>query len=143
MREIGEKISYLQGLCEGMNISESSAQGRIIHGILAILEDLSSEVNDVKNTLIDFQDYVQSIDDDLFDLQENLADDEEYGDYIDLTCSKCGEDLYFDADILDEEDKIEIICPSCNEVVFVHDGGFDFETYIDEGGESETSSQHN
>jgi len=139
LREIGEKISYLQGLCEGMNISESSAQGRIIHGILAILDDLSSEMNDVKNSLADFQEYVQTIDDDLFELQENLADDEDDGDRINLTCSKCGEELYFDADVLDEEDKIEIICPSCNEVVFVHDGGFDFETYIDDEEESNAS----
>ena len=36
-------------------------------------------------------------------------------------------ELYFDADLLDDEDVIEIVCPECNEVVFINDGSFDFE----------------
>lgn len=144
MREISEKISYLQGLCEGMNIGENTSQGKIILGILAVLDDLATEARELRGGLRDFRDYLQTIDDDLFELQESLSDeeDEEDDDYIELTCPKCGEELYFDAEILDDEDKIEIICPSCNEVVFIHDGAFDFEsTPIDEEGEQKEASR--
>ncbi|MEQ8174420.1 MAG: CD1247 N-terminal domain-containing protein [Syntrophomonadaceae bacterium] len=144
MREISEKISYLQGLCEGMNIGENTSQGKIILGILAVLDDLATETRELRGSLRDFHDYLQTIDDDLFELQESLIDeeDEDDDDYIELTCSKCGEELYFDAEVLDDEDKIEIICPSCNEVVFIHDGAFDFEpTPIDEEGEQREASR--
>lgn len=143
MREISEKISYLQGLCEGMNIGENTSQGKVIHGILAVMDDLAAEVREIRSGLRDFRDYLQTIDDDLFELQEliNEEDEDDDGDYVELSCSKCGEDLYFDADILDDEDKIEIICPSCNEVVFVHDGSFDFEpAFIDEEDEEQRES---
>lgn len=138
MKEISEKISYLQGLCEGMNIGENTSQGKIILGILAVLDDLAMEARELRGGLRDFRDYLQELDDDLFELQERFPDedDEDDDDYVELTCSKCGEELYFDAEILDDEDKIEIICPSCNEVVFIHDGAFDFEpSTIDEEGE--------
>lgn len=143
MREISEKISYLQGLCEGMNIGENTSQGKIILGILAVLDDLATEAKELRGGLRDFRDYLQTIDDDLFELQESLSDeDEDDDDYIELTCPKCGEELYFDAEVLDDEDKIEIICPSCNEVVFIHDGAFDFEsTPIDEEGEQKEASR--
>lgn len=145
MREIGEKISYLQGLCEGMNIGENTSQGKIILGILAVLDDLAIETRELRGGLRDFRDYLQTIDDDLFELQESLTDeeDEDDDDYIELTCSKCGEELYFDAEILDDEDKIEIICPSCNEVVLIHDGSFDFEPApMDEEEQSSASHLH-
>lgn len=138
MREISEKISYLQGLCEGMNIGENTSQGKIILGILAVLDDLAIEVRDLRGGLRDFRDYLQTLDDDLFELQESLLDEEDDDDdYIELSCSKCGEELYFDAEILDDEDKIEIICPSCNEVVFIHDGAFDFEPALIEEDEEQ------
>lgn len=142
MREISEKISYLQGLCEGMNIGENTSQGKIILGILTVLDDLAMEVRELRGGLRDFRDYLQTLDDDLFELQESLADEEDDDDdYIELTCSKCGEELYFDAEILDDEDKIEIICPSCNEVVLIHDGAFDFEpAFIDDDGEQKETN---
>lgn len=146
MREISEKISYLQGLCEGMNIGENTSQGKIILGILAVLDDLAMETRELRSGLRDFRDYLQELDDDLFELQESLLDeDDEYeddDDYIELNCSKCGEELYFDAGILDDEDTIEIICPSCNEVVFIHDGAFDFEpSPIDDDGEQKEANR--
>jgi hypothetical protein len=146
LREISKKISYLQGLCEGMNIGENTSQGKIILGILAVLDDLALEARELRGGLRDFQDYLQDLDDDIFELQESMIDeDDEYEndeDYVELTCSKCGEELYFDAEILDDEDKIEIICPSCNEVVFVHDGAFDFEpAIIDEEEEEKGTSR--
>ncbi|HWP95921.1 MAG TPA: AraC family transcriptional regulator [Syntrophomonadaceae bacterium] len=133
MKDISEKISYLQGLCVGLNIGESSAQGKIIHGLLSVMEDMESELRQFKNELRDVGDCLQNMDDDLFELQESQNQDDDEEGFVEVSCPKCGEELYFDAEILDDEDVIEIICPSCNEVVFINDGSFDFEpSYIDE-----------
>lgn len=129
MRDISDKISYLQGLSEGLNISEGSPQGKIISGILSVLDELADMVNDMQYELDDFREYVESIDDDLFDLEETLYDED---DFIELECHHCGEELYFEADLLEDDDVIEVICPSCNEVVFINDGSFDYDpAYIE------------
>ncbi|HOQ09065.1 MAG TPA: AraC family transcriptional regulator [Syntrophomonadaceae bacterium] len=124
MRDITEKVSYLQGLSEGLNISEGSPQGKIISGILSVLEELSDAVVNLQWEMDEFREYVESIDDDLFDLEESIYDDE---DLIEVECQHCGEELVFDADILEDDDVIEVICPNCNEVVYVNDGSFDYE----------------
>ena len=41
--DISEKISYLQGLSAGLNISDASPQGKIISGILAVLDDMAAD----------------------------------------------------------------------------------------------------
>lgn len=124
MRDIAEKVSYLQGLSEGLNISEGSPQGKIISGILSVLEELSDTVINLQCEMDEFREYVESIDDDLFDLEESIYDDE---DLIEVECQNCGEELVFDSDIMDDDDVIEVICPNCNEVVYVNDGSFDYE----------------
>jgi len=124
VRDITEKVSYLQGLSEGLNISEGSPQGKIISGILSVLEELSDAVVNLQWEMDEFREYVESIDDDLFDLEESIYDDE---DLIEVECQHCGEELVFDADILEDDDVIEVICPNCNEVVYINDGSFDYE----------------
>ena len=55
MRDISEKVSYLQGLSEGLNISEGSPQGKIITGILSVLEELSFTVTHLQCEMEDFR----------------------------------------------------------------------------------------
>mgnify|MGYP000849568746 FL=1 len=124
MRDISEKVSYLQGLSEGLNISDGNPQGKIISGILGVLDDVSGILVDMRSEFNIVKDYIESIDDDLFELEENFKQDK---DVIELRCDNCGEELCFDADLIEDDDVIEIICPRCNEVVFINDGSFDYE----------------
>lgn len=130
MKNLSERISYLKGLSEGMNVAELGPQGKIMTGILDVLEGIVDDIDILRAEMEDFKEYVQSIDDDL-----NLLEEDVYGDdYVYMTCKKCGEELYFDADVLEDDDVIEIVCPKCNEVVFVNDGSFDFEPSVMENG---------
>ncbi len=139
MKDISEKVSYLQGLSEGLNISEGSPQGKIISGMLNVLNEIAEELTSMQQDFEEIKDYVESIDDDLFELEENIL--EEQG--MELECSSCGEKLYIDDDIFDEDDDvIEIICPRCNEVIYVNDGSFDYEhAQPDEGLETNPPQQ--
>ena len=122
--DISEKVSYLQGLSEGLNISDASPQGKIISGILAVLDDMAENMINLQCEFEEFKEYVESIDDDLFELEENVLNDEEF---IEMKCQRCGKEIYFESYLLDDEqdDGLEIICPNCNEVIFVNDGAFD------------------
>ena len=59
--DVSEKISYLQGLSEGLNISDSSPQGKIISGILAVLDDMADNMLNMQCEFEEFKEYVESI----------------------------------------------------------------------------------
>jgi PAS domain-containing protein len=129
LRDISERVSYLQGLSEGLNITEGSPQGKIISGILNVMNEMAEEITGIQQDFEEMRDYIQSVDDDLLDLEETVLEDD---DYIELECRNCGEQLYIESDILDDEDVIEVTCPCCNEVVFINDGSFDHEHIADD-----------
>ncbi len=123
MQSIIEKVSYLQGLSEGLTINEGSPQGKIISGMLAVLNEMADEINSLQRDLEQMHSYIECVDDDLLELEEMVSGEE----YIETDCSHCGQRLYVETDSFEDEDIIEIICPNCNEVVFVNDGAFDYQ----------------
>ncbi|NLU48946.1 MAG: AraC family transcriptional regulator [Syntrophomonadaceae bacterium] len=128
MGNLSEKISYLKGLSEGSGMAETAGpQGKIITGILDALGDMAEGLNVLHSEVEDIKLYVESIDDDLSELEDDVYQDTLDDDYVEITCKNCGEEVYFEPEILDDEDVTEIICPRCNEVVFVNDGSFDLE----------------
>jgi hypothetical protein len=132
LQGISEQISYLSGLCEGLNITEGSPQGKVLLAIIDVLEALHDEISQVEIDLLECQNQLEEMDDQLCYMEEYIADQGISEDIIELECAKCGEELYFDADILEDEDSIEIICPTCQEVVYIHEGAFDYDpSYIE------------
>lgn len=122
MQSIIEKVSYLQGLSEGLTITEGSPQGKIISGMLSVLNEMADEINALQSELEQVHTYIESVDDDLLELEDMVAGSE----YIEVGCRHCGERLYVETDSFEDEDIIEIICPNCNETVCINDGAFDY-----------------
>ncbi len=123
LRDMSEKVSYLQGLSEGLNITEGSPQGKIISGILNVLNEMADEISNMQDDFAEIREYLESIDDDLLELEETVFEEDEF---MEINCNSCGEKLYIETDIFDDEDTIEVICPRCNEVVYINDGSFDY-----------------
>jgi hypothetical protein len=44
MRELKERIAYLQGLAEGLELKQETGEGRILGEILAILSEMADEL---------------------------------------------------------------------------------------------------
>ncbi len=133
MKSITEKVSYLQGLCEGLNVSDSGPNGKIISGILQVMEEMADMVEAMQLEINSLEEYMEDMDDEILELEEKIwGSENDDSDIVELKCLNCGEQLYFDTSILDDEDVLEITCPNCNTVVYVNDGSFDFETYSDE-----------
>lgn len=134
MKNLNERISYLQGLGEGMKVLETGPSGKIIVEMLSVISDIVKTMDRFRNDYEDFKIYVESIDEDLLDLEEDIYGDEEEDEddenYIEVRCDNCGEDVYFESDWLEEDDVIEVVCPKCNEVVYVNDGSFDFDPFV-------------
>lgn len=133
MKELLQKVAYLQGLADGLELDESK-EGRIIKEILSVLDLMTDYIGAIDEQVEDMEDYLESIDSDLADVEDEVFDAEEddEDDMVDVECPNCHEQVCFDASILYDDDLIEVTCPNCGAVVFVNDEEDEIETEEDE-----------
>ena len=120
---ISEKVAYLKGLMEGMNLSADSNEGKLFRAIVDVLDEIALEVEDLTDEVMELGDGLDVISDDLGDV-EDIIYDEDDDDYEELdededdeeeecyatTCPECEEEIFFDDSVL-EDGKVE--CPNC------------------------------
>ena len=126
MYDIKQKLSYLRGLMEGMEISGDSKDGKVFAVIVDIIEDMVDEIEELQEAQEEIEEYLDNMDEDLSELEEDFYDDEDDEldpdeDYVEVVCSDCGDIVCFESSVLDDEGIIEITCPSCEAVVFIND----------------------
>ena len=141
--EITEKVAYLKGLAEGMELDTGKKEGKLLAAIIDVLEDIALELVDMQEAQEELGDGLDAVSDDLEDVEDVLFgdDEEEDGGEYELddlgededcyatTCPTCEETIYFDESVLEDG---EVICPNCGEKL-----EFDLESLEeeDEGGE--------
>ncbi len=72
MRNLKEKVAYLHGLTQGLNVNEHSSEGKVLLNIIDVLDSFADEVRNVNLAQRELEDYVESIDEDLTDLEEEV-----------------------------------------------------------------------
>ena len=124
--EITEKVAYLKGLAEGMELDTDKKEGKLLAAIIDVLDDIALEIEDIKDEQAELADGLDAVSDDLEDVEDVVfgdddedADDEYYEDELDededcyaTTCPTCEETIYFDESVLEDG---EVICPNCGE----------------------------
>lgn len=115
-----EKVAYLKGLAEGLDLDKESKESKIFEAMFDILEDMALTVTDIDEDLAAVEEYVDDVDADLNDLEEYVygededdfccCDDED--ELYEVACPSCGEEIYLDGEMLEEE---FIECPACGE----------------------------
>lgn len=123
MKELLQKVAYLQGLADGLELDDSK-EGRVIKEILSVLDAMTDYIGAIDEQVEDMEDYLESIDSDLADVEDEVfdtEDEDEDDDMVDVECPNCHEQVCFDASILYDDDLIEVTCPNCGAVVFVND----------------------
>ncbi|MCG9968509.1 AraC family transcriptional regulator [Pelotomaculum terephthalicicum JT] len=127
MNDLKAKVAYLQGLSSGLDLSPDSKEGKLFHGIIEVLDEFADSFGDLEEGQEQLEDYLETIDEDLYQLEDELYEDNGAsqsagnGNYIEVECPGCGETVYFDSSITNDKDVVEITCPNCDEVVFVND----------------------
>ena len=139
--EISEKVAYLKGLAEGMELDTEKKEGKLLAAIIDVLEDIALEIEDIEDEQAELSEGLDAVSDDLEDVEdlvfEDYDDDDEYEeDELDededcyaTTCPTCEETIYFDESILEDG---EVICPNCGEKL-----EFDLTSLDEESGEDE------
>lgn len=122
METLGEKVSFLKGLCEGLDIDTEKGEGKIISKIIEVLGEIASEIEFIEDDNDELQAQIDEIDEDLANVEDYLFCDneDEFDDYDceEIECPNCGELIFLDTDLLDDEEEA-IVCPNCGEKVDV------------------------
>ena len=121
---ISEKVAYLKGLMEGMNLNADSNEGKLFRAIVDVLDEIALEVEDLTDEVMELGDGLDVISDDLSDVEDVVFDEDDYEELDDeddededdeeecyaTTCPECEEEIFFDDTMLEDG---EIICPNC------------------------------
>ena len=128
--EIMEKVAYLKGLAEGMELDTEKKEGKLLAAIIDVLEDIALDLEDLWDNTMELTEGLDVVSEDLEDVEDIVYDefeedydedeeDEYYEDELDededcyaTTCPTCEETIYFDESILEDG---EVVCPNCGE----------------------------
>ena len=138
--EIIEKVAYLKGLAEGMELDTEKKEGKLIAAIIDLLDDIALELEELKDYADERGDGRDAVSDDLEDVEDvifgedededDAFEDEDDEDCYATTCPTCEETIYFDESILEDG---EVICPNCGEKL-----EFDMSSLEDEADEGDS-----
>ncbi|TDA67782.1 MAG: AraC family transcriptional regulator [Clostridia bacterium] len=121
MKDLRKRVAYLRGLMDGLQVNTASNEGRVLGEVVSILEDMSDGMMDLYSSQDELEKYVESVDEDLSELEDQVNDEDfaDDDDYIEVECPQCHDTVYFDPEILDDDDTVvEVTCPNCGAVVF-------------------------
>lgn len=138
MSNLTDRISYLKGMAAGMKLNMEKDSNKLIMEMLNVMGEMAEEMDNMAEAHNDLNEYVESIDDDLADLEENLfgdedmdeeddEDDEDESDEGDEDESDDEDNNDDDEDELGEDDLISYTCPHCGFELEFHASDVDFD----------------
>ncbi len=129
MSKLTDRISYLQGLAEGMKLNPDKDSHRLIMEILDVLGEVGDSFEALAEAHKELSDYVEAIDEDLADLEAETYDDDnetlapgyeapddDIPSYIEYECPHCGNVCKLDPDKVDFNGPT--LCPTCKQDLF-------------------------
>lgn len=110
---INEKAVYLKGLADGLDYDKTTAEGKLIAALVDLVGDMAKAIGEIDEDLEYLNDYIEEIDEDLGNVEEEI-----YGDLCDCDCDcdDCDCDDC-DCDCCDCDDCYEFECPKCGETI--------------------------
>lgn len=103
MDYLKQKVSYLQGLADGLGVDESTKEGKLLLLIVEILEDFADVLDETIENQMELEEYVNFIDEDLADVEDEIYDsDDDYDDDFDDFYDEFDEDDDFEFEEFDD-----------------------------------------
>ena len=113
-----EKAAYIKGLCDGLELDNSTKEGKMILALVGLVEEMAETIDEMQAKMSELEDYCEELDEDLGDVEEVLLDLDDEDCDCDCDCDGC----CCDCDPEDEcecedEEYFEIVCPACGDIV--------------------------
>lgn len=128
MEKLIKKTAYIKGLCDGLNISDSTSEGKVLLAMVDLLDEMTEELVDLRESYEELDTFVDAIDESVSEIEDivyegeydynhdcGCFDDEQ--DYIDIKCPNCEDSIVLDKEMLEEDG--DIPCPSCGEMIIL------------------------
>ncbi len=116
MSYLTEKMAYIQGLAEGLEIDETTKEGKLLLALVEALSDAADEICELQDYQDEMQEQLDEVDEDLDALEGIIYDDEDEEDEFGVECPNCGDMIYLDEETL-ASCQDSIVCPGCNEKI--------------------------
>ena len=140
MNYLRERVSYLKGLAEGMQISDATNEGKLLKAIIDVLDDVALAVDDVEEVQEQLSEQLDEMDEDLAEIEglvfdedeedeeedeedeedeeeeeEEDEDDDEGEDTVtEFDCPHCGESIVLEEAFINKD---SILCPHCHKEI--------------------------
>ena len=123
MSALTDRAAYLRGLAEGMNLDREKNENKLLMEMLSLMDDMAQQLQQHDEDLDELNEYVESIDGDLSDMEETLfGDEDEEHEHDDEDYDE--EDVDYD---MDDDTEIEFDCPHCGAHVEIRSSEIDFD----------------
>jgi len=97
-----EKISYLRGLADGLDVKADTREGKLFNALLEVVVEIADGMTDIVEEQEEMNEYLDLLDEDLTTVEEELFSDVELED--DDYDFDDEDDEYYDEDFSDESD---------------------------------------
>lgn len=127
MKTLQERVAYIHGLAEGMDLNQSDPITKLLLHILDLVDEVVEEIDDLSDRTEDNEDFLEALDADLADVEDAVFEDDdecschcEDPEEFDIQCPHCDAFLTVNEDELTEaaENELVIHCPDCGEIIF-------------------------
>lgn len=119
--KLTEKMSYLQGLLDGMEIDKSTKEGKALVQMSEVMSEMVLYVEDLQSQVDELTELCDILDQDLGQVESDIYEDD---DFECDGCDKCLNDESEEEDLdFDYEDELyEVTCPSCGDTILIDEG---------------------
>ncbi|MDE6832988.1 MAG: hypothetical protein K2J39_01885 [Ruminococcus sp.] len=117
--KLTEKMSYLKGLMDGLEIDTTTKEGRILVQMSELMEDVVLYIDDLQSQVDELTEICDTLEEDLGDLEDEIYGEDDF-DCDDCECFDDDDDDYsFDSD---DDELYEITCPTCGDTILIDEG---------------------
>ena len=124
--KLTEKIAYMKGLIDGMELDGSTKEGKAILQMADVMEEMAVYIDDLQSQVDELTELCDLLDEDLGDVESDLYgdDDDDDEDDDDDDDFRLGSVLEPDDDAWEDDDEEEfeapkyiVTCPGCDETL--------------------------
>ena len=126
--KLTEKMSYLKGYIDGIDLDVSTKEGKILSNVVDVMQEMVAYIEDLQGQVDELTELCEILDEDLGNVEDDFYedsddddDDDDYDDYseydddeefYEVVCPSCGNSITLDSEMLEEG---SIMCPDCGE----------------------------
>ena len=110
MSKISEKVAYLDGLMEGLDLEDVKLK-KLFTAVIDALDEIAEEISDHEDAIAEIDKSLDEVYDAMDDYDEILFgeddedEEEEDDDFFEVVCPNCGETVYFDVSIAHKDEE--------------------------------------